>query len=98
MLIDNCHCGIICYPLTVTRLGCCIVHVYLHPNDKSNHIMIVSLRVSLSSYLLITLLNVWSCAHCVDKVRLTVFVCGDVGASDSAEVAGCPIRSSGWSL
>ena len=41
---------------------------------------------------------VWSCAHCVGKVRLTVCVCGDVGASDSAEVAGCPIRSSGWSL
>ena len=39
-----------------------------------------------------------SCTHCVDSVWLTVFVCGDVGASDSTGKAGCPSRSSGWSL
>ena len=38
----------------------------------------------------------WSCAHCVGNIWLTVFVCGDVGATNSAGVAGCPIRSSCW--
>ena len=41
---------------------------------------------------------VWSYAQCVGNVWLTVFACDDVGRTNSARVAGFPIRSSGRSF
>ena len=41
---------------------------------------------------------VWSSVHFVGNVWLKVFVGGDVGATDFAGMAGCPMRYTGWSL